>query len=542
MQRHIRAIGAGIRAGMTAFRKELSTVASDTMDRDRYSSNEARRQRYRLQEALWENTAYDGGPYGIHPWASMWKTHRGLYKYTRGVYNPTYRTIEFWATHLIGGKLDPKAGDGVAVPSAMPIVTETENEALRSAIAAVWRHSRWQVKKTVFARHGAMCGDAVLVGRIDQARQKVRMVPIHPRHVFDPCFDDDGNVEGYTIERQVKDPRKDRPALDGRVPQTVTYTETCERDGDRVHYATYLNGKLYNWRGVDEVGAELPPEWDAPWPFVPMVWIQHIDAGLEAGVCEMHAGLTKVCEADDQGSKLGDYLRRAVEAKWFLSGFTQSDLEAAKKRRKATADNPQPGREEELTITASAPEARATPMIAPLQIQEATENIRSVLEGLEADYPELRYHHARVSGDASAKALREVAKPVKTKVNERREGYDPQVARMQQMLIAIGGELGFEDFRGFGIADFGTPALEHAIGPRPVFDVEDLDRIEEDTAEATAFATWTGGGLPAEMALERAGWTPEQIERYRGLKQEEQAAAIELVKAKGPTRPGGKDE
>jgi hypothetical protein len=60
------------------------------------------------------------------------KTAYGVYKHVRHLYNPAYRLGEFWASHLQGGLLDPDAGDGDAVPSALPILPRTEASGRRS--------------------------------------------------------------------------------------------------------------------------------------------------------------------------------------------------------------------------------------------------------------------------------------------------------------------------------------------------------------------------------------------------------------------------
>jgi hypothetical protein len=64
----------------------------------------------------------------------------------------------------------------------------------------------------------------------------------------------------------------------------------------------------------------------------------------------------------------------------------------------------------------------------------------------------------------------------------RRAGYDSALMRAHQMAVAIGGMRGYVGYQGFSLDSYRAGALEHSIGDRPVFAIDPLDRIEEDTA------------------------------------------------------------
>jgi hypothetical protein len=112
--------------GFSAFREAY--FSADTGDAGDFTAYAARRMRYELLWAAYENTHYRD----MHRWAAAYKADYGLYKYVRGVYNPAYRLGKFYATHLMGGSLDPEAGDGKGEPSAIPIITD--NDALRYSV------------------------------------------------------------------------------------------------------------------------------------------------------------------------------------------------------------------------------------------------------------------------------------------------------------------------------------------------------------------------------------------------------------------------
>jgi hypothetical protein len=217
-------------AGITAF-KEAYLSAGLTDEKD-FVDFDARRLRYELYWAFYENTAYRN----IHAWATSYRQQQALYRYVRGIYNPAYRLGEFWKAHLWGGRLDPEAGDGQDTPSAIPIMTE--NEQLRPAIAQVWKWSNWQINKQITALHGSILGDVILQVVDDVARQKVYLQTVHPGILKDVEVDNFGNIKGYEIEETREHPLTGRAAV---------YRETAQREGQSVVYKTYLDGAPYAW-------------------------------------------------------------------------------------------------------------------------------------------------------------------------------------------------------------------------------------------------------------------------------------------------------
>lgn len=528
-----------------AYRKDFRTVAPASNGSPLFGSPDARALRYLLYEALWENTAYDGGPYGTHVWSHSFKVKHALYAYTKGVYNPTYRLVEFWASNLWGGQLDDEAGDGVKKPSALPIRTRNDNPKLRKAIAQLWRNSRWEATKTKAARYGAMLGDSPIRLDIQPIRNRpnkwlVRIVPEHPRKYRDVLFGPTGEVIEYLFEEVRRDPRQGIDAgINSKPINYVVYREHARLEGDQVVFKTYLDDKAHNWRGLNSDGKDLPAQWNLQWPMLPLVWTQHIDAGQDFGVSEVHCGLEKFTGIDDVGSKFNDHIRQTVKSRWLLAGITAREITESKAlRKKPSEKDPEPGRDEEANICSQKTDAKAHSLTSSLDLQGASTTLTDRLSEIERDYPELRYDRLRSTVESSAEALREIRKPVITKAHERRKAYDPNLCTIQALAVCVAGELNSEGFEGFSLKDFGTEAVEHSIGPRPVFEVEPLDRYAEDLQNATASRTWREADVPLEICLERAGWDPEIIQRAVKLAEEEaeRAAqqALDLNRAKGP--------
>lgn len=475
-------------AGIKAFREAYFSSGLEAPED--FSDHDAREMRYALYWAFYENTAYRN----VHSWAIGYRQQQALYKYIRGIYNPSYRLGEFWKAHVWGGLLDREAGDGKEKPSSIPIVTE--NEKLRPAIAQVWKWSNWQVRKQIACLWGAVLGDVGLVVVDDTQRGKVRIDLLHPGSLKDVTIDEWGNVKAYEIEE-----KREHPYQKG---VWVKYGETATREGDAVVYRTTLNGAPFAW-GDDEEA-----EWSVPYGFIPLVMLQHNNVGLPWGWSEVHSGRSKFQEVDDLASKLSDHIRRSVDSGWLFSGMTPPRNAPRVTGETPTSENPTPGREE--TPVLYAPQgAEAKPLISPLDIASTGNYIQFLLAELERDYPELQMDIWSANGDTSGRALRIARQRVETKVAERRPNYDDALVRAQMMAVSIGGYRGYEGFSGFSLDSYQKGDLDHNIDERPVFSRDELDDIETEDAFWTAAEKATKSGVPLIAFLKRNGWSDEDL-------------------------------
>lgn len=503
--------------GYKAFNEKYAS--SDQINLTNFTDVEARRIRYSILWAMYENTAYDK----IHSWSVSYKALKGLYKYIRNIYNPSYRIGEFWKGKLLGGVLDPLAGDGTQTPSALPIITE--NEKLRPAIAKIWEWSNWQIKKDIFGLWTPVLGDGVLKIVDDPDREKVYMKPIHPGSLKDVELDQFGNVKAYVLEYKREDPR---PGRSGQ----VIFREIAEREegSDVIYFSTYLDNGLFAWD--EEKGAE----WEEDYGFVPMVVLQHNDVGLDFGWSELYPGLSKFREVDDQASKLNDQIRKIVEGAWLLAGVAAPTTKPTATGETPTDEKPQPGREEMKMFYSTNPDAKAHSLVSPLEIEQVSNNIKDLVSEIERDYPELKVDMANASGDISGRALRINRSPAEAKVLQRRPNYDNAIVRAHQMALTIGGIRGYAEFTGITKDSFAAGALNHSIGPRPVFNNDPLDKLEEDKEFWTTAKLAKESGVPLVAFLKNQGWDNEKIknitedEEYK-LRIETSRSAVEGLKA-----------
>ncbi|MEO6809723.1 MAG: hypothetical protein ABI353_11480 [Isosphaeraceae bacterium] len=521
-------LGSALGAAVSAFRKAFFNTVDDLETVDLFSTLAARRLRYALFEAMWRNDAYDDVGAG-NLFSAKFKADNGVYKYTQGVFNACHRLVETQATLIMGGILDPDAGDGTSRQSCLPVLDAPDG--LRVAIAKTWASSNLQNEKVVWTRRGSMLGDAPLLVVDDVATSSVYLKSIHPRTLAELTKDAFGNVKGYVIEEIRDDPRLPPRTIQqiGMNRPTVQYLEVCDRvpvfGGFRVRHRTFLNGMPWDWKG----NGAFDPEWVMDYDFVPMVFVPHIDYGGKFGLAEYHAGLKKAIPLDDVGSKINDQIRVLTQPKGFFSGMTASDLSAMDRRAADPTSKPQAGREQITTFFASEPTARWQAMVADMKIGECSAHLQTVLESHLADYPELRHDRVRSSGAAAAEAIREARKPAEVKILERRAPYLAALERATKMAVSIGGHnhavglSGYDAYAGFDLESFHTGDLGFSFDQTPVFAADVMDRITEEAAEAGAVRAWTDTGVPLAVALRRVGWTEEEVDETVALAKKEQA-------------------
>lgn len=495
-----------------------------------WSEWDARRFRYEL---LWSYYASDTYREQIHPWAHLVKSQRALYRYIRNIYNPMYRLAEFGSTHIWGGMLDPQAGDGEAVASALPIVTpvtmQAENEQrLRAAIAELWKWSNWQTQKDIVTLQGTVKGDVGLRIADDVERSRVYIEVIPPNIIKAVTLDPFNNVKAYVLEEKIIDE-------DGN---TITRREEVERgEGDEVIFSTYRDGKLYGFDGQDAVDRKA-------WGFVPLVMIQHNNVGGDWGWGEGQPQLSRLMELDDQASLLSDQIRKMVRVPWLVTGVRANEKIDVLATQDGTVGSDgrkrmQAGREDVPMLSVGNAEARLQAMIADLKIEEVSTRTLTILEALEDDYPELTFEKVRRRGEASGMALRVARQPAETKVRKRRVAYDAALVHAHQMAIAIGGANGYDGYAGFGLESFQQGALDHTIGDRPVFDPDEFELAEIDKLLYDGAVSAGKAGIPLPWHMRRQKVKPVTEEDILELEQSPQAAAIRTAAELGAMGVGG---
>jgi hypothetical protein len=492
-------------AAVSAFRESyLAARPGDQTTVDPWSDWTARRSRYALYWALSQNDVYRQ----IHSWSTSYKSAYGLYRHTRGVYNPAARIVGFYRAHLMGGALDGEAGDGTTSPNAIPITGA--DAALRSSIAKLWWDSNWQTRKDVFTAWGTTFGDVALRVADDPEAGLVSLEIVHPGTIRWLRTDPRGEVTAYVLEDLRLDPMQADPvnnpnAIDPK--RTVRYVETAEIVGADVVYRTYKDGVLFDWRAGPDgrpmgTGRNAQPEWTVPYGFIPLFPVRHLDIGSPWGMSELETGRVKIDEVNDLGSKLHDQIRRAVEGAWLMAG-----MQKPKDEPTYTDDT----RTQVKALYAPSDSARPWSLVGDVNIEATSAEIRQALDNLEDDYPELRFERLRTGGQVSGEALRVARQPAAARVEERRAGYDYALTMAQMAAVAIGGWRGYEGYQGFGLESYSNARPTHRIGSRPVFAQDPIDVLTEKTARYNAVRAATQAGIPLEIAMAEAEFAADVI-------------------------------
>jgi hypothetical protein len=517
------AFAAGISAALATFREEM--VTADPLDDAAWELWENRVQRYRFLWAVYENSAYSDRHLWSHEMRRVWD----LYAHVRSVLSPAHGLGEFYAQRLMGGALDRAAGDGSVVPSALPIVPATPagtvDPALRTAIGRVWRDSNWQVAKSVWTRYGAVFGDTLLQVVDDQARRKVYLVPVRPTSLKYVDVDPFGNCKGYVLEEERPDPEWDGTGTQ----DSVTYTEVCEKRGEAVTFRTFNGGDPYDWRSYPDGVSRRVTEWTRPYGFVPLVLTQHIPVGGCFGWSEFHALLSRIRELDDLGSCLTDQARRklnnpvAINAAQPREGVhNRPRTSASEVDARSQSDVPTRGTQGVRWIDKS--DLKIIPLVGDLAMAEVTGHARMILDLIYAEYPELLVDSPLMAADQSGRARRILRQAAEAKVVARRAAYDDPLVRAHQMAVTMGALGGYPDYD-FPPGAFEDGALDHAIGPRPVFAVDPLDDAELLLTEGNAAVAWANAEVPPEVFLKWLGKPAADIAEVVRLREEERREA-----------------
>jgi hypothetical protein len=474
-----------------AFRED--SVTSSLANSDEFDEYDARRLRYAMYAASYENTSYRN----IHKWAQGKRNRYGLGKYIRDIHNPTAQLVDFHTSTVWRGSIAPLLQGG-----AIPLVVNGGNEdAVRKAADNLLRLSNFETGKNITVMKGSNLGDVGLKIVDDIERGQSRIEIVDPSDIEDIVVEN-GIIKAYSLSKWQNNDHG----------QLTKYTETCERgDGEDVIFRHYVNDRLGLWPEEDG-----DPEWVEVYGFIPFVTIQHRNVGRLWGWAEAHPVNGKIMEMDDIASMLDDYIRKTVNAPALMSGMSKPNSKLTTTTSAATSDNPEPGREESKLLWAGdGVNATYAPMIAGMSIAEVDARLQTIMASIESDMPELRKSIWDIGGDPSGVALATAREPTETKINGRRTNYDGGLVRAIQMGIAIGGMRGYAGFEGFDLGSYQRGDLDISIASRPVFSEQKAEKIANNNSFWT---TWAGvsasGSVPFEAFARSYGWTDEQLKEF----------------------------
>lgn len=479
-------------AAVAAFNKTFFSTGNPAV----YDSYMARKLRYQLGQAYYENTAYSS----IHSWAAGYKEQNGLYKYIRPIYNPAAKLINFYMATIWPGLLDIKAGDTGAIP--ITVGDTADEDALRAAIARVWFNSNWRDNKDVHVMRGASMGDSVLYIRDDPERGDVSIDALDPSVIKTVDIDRRGFVRSYTLEEEREFDKRQ-----------YTYTETAEHgEGEEIIFRTYRNGALFAWPENTDASGRARMEWTEVYGFIPLVMTKHITTGTDWGLSAYGNYMSKFAGLDDIASKLHDQIRKIVENPGIIFGASAPNSNPTLTTATPTTGRPEPGREQSNLIYVPTQGASFQSMVSNLDIAAVSAEIQNFLTQLETELPEL--NDDVWGGDARVEGVKTARAKVEAKVKGVRARYDSSVVYANQMAIAIGGYRGYEGFTGYDLDSYKDGKLAHSVSDRPVFPVDPATKNAEEAIIWTTAATVnrdSSGAIPVEAVLRALGKTDDDL-------------------------------
>lgn len=414
-----------------------------------WDSFEARLFRYAHYSHYYHNTVFTK----LQLYAQQQKKERGLYRYTRPIYNPVYRLVELHVAKAYGGVIDWKEFRTGALP-----ITDADDRLL-DAIRQLAQWSNLGEFKTVYARYGVRLGDVAIKVVDDFEREQVRLEFYHPALIKHVETDAVGYVQRVEIEYERQDEDDARPWV---------YTEIIDKD----HFETRRDGELYAVY-TDRAGRPVA-EWENEYGFVPLTLAGAIHIGHTFRATPFHAALSKIDEVNDLASMTIDQIRKTINPVWWMAGVTNLRQLKDDVLGSTTDEDDQTPREDIPAVLAPAgSEPKA--MIANLDVSGAIENIRMILDELEQDMPELSLHRMRQHDLDSAPAAMMVYDDAAERIQEVRGNLDMPLQRALQMGISIGAFNRYEAFRAFSLDSYKAGLLDFQIGDRPIIR-DTLDR------------------------------------------------------------------
>jgi hypothetical protein len=373
------------------------------------------------------------------------------------VFNPTFRLVEFYVSHVYRGPLDMME----AATGAVPLVTDSE--ALRQAIIQIWKWSNWGVNQSQWVRNGAMLGDTCLYVVDDTEKSKVYLDVIEPENVIYVELDQFRFVKYVYIEWELED------------EEGEPYTYGLEIDG--AMFRTYRDGEVYAYESNADGGGNMRVEWPNPYGFVPVVLTAHLDIGEPFGLAAVAPTIKKIDDVNDLTSHLGRQERKAIEPQWFLAGVTLKGT--------GTAGDGTTLRRGDNVWAAPNPQATAQALVEQIDIAGVLADIVLRLAEIGRDLPELQVEDIGTgAGQLSGYALKLLMAPAEEKVSEVRKHYDADLVRAQQMAVAIAGYRGY--LPGFNLDSYARGDLDHQIDPsRPIFPQDTMQDLQMQQAQIT---------------------------------------------------------
>ena len=443
------ATAAATTAAINTFMRIYSNPEGEVTRKQFYAQAAA----YRYRWAYYNNSAFDD--------LAMWSTYKStnrLYRFTRSIYNPAARLVDFYCGAIYPGRLTVEKGKKSAVP-----LSENTPDPLRAAIGQIFQWSNWQENKSVMTRYGAALGDVFLDIVDDAESGTVTLQNVWPGFVTCLELDPTGNVKEYKIEY-----------------------DTLDDEGDAYHYCKHVDGKHFAIYRDDEIVAEYAN----PYGFVAAAWIRHRNEGIDHGAPAMR-NVSKWDELNSLASHIHDQLHKLLAAPVIIGGSGQMSALDADNTPKAGNSYNNQSRQESLGVLKGPPDVSVHAVSLP-DAAGVTPHIERLLAEIEHDHPELTFYtELRGMQNVTGPAALALMGDVWGLLSDAQAVYDQQLTKALQMAVAIGGwrlsqrhwrnpTRQQQAFAGFDLESYARGDLDFTIDERPLIPANEADQINLD--------------------------------------------------------------
>lgn len=441
---------------------------------------------YGLLLAYYSNRSFDT----LSGWLKYRKKY-GLYRYTRPIINPVTRVVDFYVDNVYPGLIADEVGLPSGVTSGIPLHPSTTPE-MRRALAQLWKWSNWATLQAVMVFYAALTGDCLVEVIDDPEAGKVAIRPVWPGYVKQFQISVFGELEAYELEYPVRDP-------DGK---DWLYNKLVTKDQIQV----YRDGKI-----IPELSG------NNPYPFVPAVWVKHLDMGNDHGVPAVKE-VTKIDEINSVLSHTLDHIHKQIKSPRIL--WSQGKIGFAFDESKNPLADDFDERVD-LPMLKGMQGGMTETLVGTLDAQTIVPVVQKIIDDIENDYPEITlYQKLRDQNIVTGPSARQLVGDVARKVSRPAANYDRASVQLFQMALAVAGwRLSSGDWAGtesqklfspFGFDQYTREEIDIQILPRDVIRESSKDKADELLVRSQS-VQMIEGILPIENKLRLLGYRDEEI-------------------------------
>lgn len=413
----------------------------------------------------------------------------------RALRNPAYRAVEFYPAKLWPGRVD----------EAFKI--EAKNKRVIEPIQRMWGWSNWAVQKQRVARWLALYGDWFV--KVPTNGERVWLQTLHPGTVTD--FD--VSERGFLNYIRIDVPQKVR---DGDTVKSKMYTEIWDKASQMMRTWLHDKGEMTEAAQLGKPTKQAHFS-DFGIDFIPIVYAPMRDVGEERGQGAFTQCIDKIDEANRMCTRLHQMLYRHNNVIWALRANAVDPT--GRPMPAPTLDTDSDGEvslagEKLLRLPGN---SELQSLVPNLSYGDALKILDAHMVELEHDLPELAYWRLRELGELSGKAVQLLLGDAIDKMIEVRGNAESGLIRANQMALTIGAAMKIDGFSDLG--DYENGDLEHTFVAREIIPTPEHER-------ASAVQQWVGAKVPLVSALQRVGWTSEEIAAMQREQKKEQEQGL----------------